>query len=74
MNYTKPCGCKIYVDDSQIKVVELEYCPKHSASDAMYQALIWTAEWLGFRKANGEKANRADVVRIVKASFNESRG
>ena len=33
------------------------------------QALIWVAEWLGIRPADGEKPNRADVVRVVKEAL-----
>jgi len=40
MNYTKLCGCKIYVDDTAIEIMELEYCPKHSACDDMYEVLL----------------------------------
>ncbi len=29
------------------------------------KALIFVAEWLGIRQPDGEKPNRADVVRIV---------
>jgi len=33
------------------------------------EALIWVAEWLGIRKPDGGKPNRADVIRIVKEAL-----
>ncbi len=39
MNYTKQCGCKIYVDDTAIEIMELEYCPMHEAAPDMQKAL-----------------------------------
>ncbi|KKN03091.1 hypothetical protein LCGC14_1111180 [marine sediment metagenome] len=39
MNYTKACGCKIYVDDSDTAIMELEYCPMHKAAPDMQEAL-----------------------------------
>jgi len=42
--HTFPCGCKVrfYVDifDSW-KEGSIKYCPKHSAVDALYEALVW---------------------------------
>ncbi|KKN07837.1 hypothetical protein LCGC14_1062900 [marine sediment metagenome] len=45
MNYTKLCGCKIHVDDTAIEIMELEYCPKHSACDDMYKACKGVLDW-----------------------------
>jgi len=37
------------------------------------KALIWVAEWLGIREPDGEKPNRADVVRAVNEALAKAR-
>ncbi len=45
-----------------------------ASSPKQNEALIWVAEWLGIRQPNGEKPNRADVVRIVKEALAKAEG
>jgi len=40
----------------------------------LYEALIWVAEWLGIREPDGEKPNRADVIRIVNEALAKAEG
>jgi len=40
-----------------------------AAAPKLYEALIWVSEWLGIREPDGEKPNRADLVRIVKQAL-----
>lgn len=42
--FTKPCGCYIRAFDDTCALLELNYCPKHSACDDMYEAIRWVLE------------------------------
>ena len=44
MDYTKACGCKILIDDSDPEIMELEYCPLHKAAPDMVEALKWVTQ------------------------------
>lgn len=60
MEYILPqCGCQLHINGT------IKYCPMHASAPDMYEALIWVAEWLGIWQPDGEKPNRADVIRIV---------
>ena len=45
-----------------------------AAAPKQHQALVWVAEWLGIRPPDGEKPNRADVIRIVGEALAKAEG
>jgi len=71
-HYMPDCGDRTWYN-GQVEVMEAN-AYLIAAAPKQNQALIWVAEWLGIREPDGEKPNRADVVRIVIEALQKAEG
>ena len=79
MTYTKgetrtlasyPCGCQV----KEVTRAFIEYCPKHGAAPAMYEALKELLDHYYLPKSDLSRPYLADVVRLATKALAQAEG